>query len=146
MAHTSRRDLLSAGAMTALAGVAAITLAKPDAQAAEALPAGLHPDAELIDLCGQIVEFERLWGIESDKSSDLVPGHPARVVARADMDRLSALQNPIADRLYDLPTHTLDGFRARARAIMAGDYGTMEDNQDYRGMLYALMRDLAEVA
>ncbi|MGI4939605.1 MAG: hypothetical protein ACRYHQ_03370 [Janthinobacterium lividum] len=147
MARTSRRDLLSAGAVSALVGFAAASLPTPNAQAAEVLPAWPHPDAELIDLCSQIVALERVWGIESDKGSNATSGHPAYIAAYAEMKRLQALQEPILDRLYEMPTHTLDGFRARARAIMAADYGEMERQQDHRGQLYALMHDLVgEVA
>ena len=59
-------------------------------------------------------------------------------------EQLDALQKPILDRIYELPTRTLDGFRARGRAIMASDHGQMEREQDYQGQMYSLMRDLAD--
>ncbi|MGI4797657.1 MAG: hypothetical protein ACRYG8_27155 [Janthinobacterium lividum] len=140
-AAPARRDFLAASVLTALSGLPAAALTLPGTASADTASAA-HPDAELIGLCGQIVELERLWGIASDKSNHLTSKHPVYIAAHAEMARLQALQNPILDRIYELPTNTLDGFRARARAIMASDYGQMEREQDHRGQLYSLMHDL----
>ena len=57
-ARTTRRAFLSATAITTLASIPAATLAL-SGSAAAATASAAHPDAELIGLCGQVVEFER---------------------------------------------------------------------------------------
>ena len=145
MARTTRRDLLSAGGFTALAGVAGIAFAKPDTQAAQVVPVAHDADAELIGLCEQVIALERQWGAEAERGAEFVPSDPRYAASDAEIDRISALAEPLIERIYDLPTHTLAGFRARARAIMASDYGQMHEASDYRGQLYSLMHDLAEL-
>lgn len=156
MPRTTRRDLMSAAGFTALAGIAAVAIGKPDAQAADAPSpvlasgslspqAGENPDAELIGLCEQVIALEQQWGAETLRSGNWIPTDPRYKASQAEQDRLAALSEPLIDRIYGLPTHTLTGFRARARAIMASDYGQMHDASDYRGQLYSLMHDLAEL-
>lgn len=146
MARTFSRDLLSAGAASALVGIAAAAFAKLDQPATVGdipMVASENPDAELILLCDQLIEYERLWSVETGKSAHLRASDPGYEAAHAEQKRLQVLREPILDRVYAMPTHTLEGFRARARAIMAADYGEMERNGDYEGQLYSLMHDLA---
>ena len=141
MVGTTRRVFLSATATTTLSGLSAATLALPGSAAA-ATASAAHPDAELIGLCGQVVEFERQASDALDRVADLLSTDPAYKAAYAEQARLDDLQKPILDRIYELPTRTLDGFRARGRAIMASDHGQMEREQDHQGQLYSLMHDL----
>ena len=109
-----------------------------------AIASAAHPDAELISLCGQVVGFERQACDALDKVAELLSTDPAYKAAYAAQARLDGLQKPILDRIYELPTRTLDGYRARGRAIMASDHGQLEREQDYQGQLYSLIHDLAE--
>ena len=113
-------------------------------QAVGALPTPPGDDAELISLCERVVDLERQWDEVSRQSGGWLPSDPRYKASRVELDRLSALQEPFIERIYDLPTHTLAGFRARARAIMASDYGQMHAESAYRGQLYSLMHDLVD--
>ena len=54
----SRRELLSAAGFTALAGIATVAIAKPDAQAAEVLPTAHGADAQLLALHDQFMGLQ----------------------------------------------------------------------------------------
>ena len=140
-ARTTRRAFLSATVTTTLASIPAAALALPNMPGA-AIASAAHPDAELIGLCGQIIKLEQQFGASSLRNADLLSSDPLYRVEEAEQARLSALQKPILDRIYELPTHTLDGFRARGRAIMSFDHGQLEREQDFQGQLYSLMHDL----
>ncbi len=136
MANATRREALGAGLFTALAGVTAVAVAKPEAHA---MQHAAHPDAELIDLCAQFCELERQFDA-TDFSAR--PGTLEAEAANREQRALTDAGDPILDRMHDLPTHTLEGFRARARAIVAFDKGELEKSDDARGMVWMLVRDL----
>ena len=164
---STRRDLLGSASFTALAGIAAVTLAIPKASAArtdassvENPPTGLytvqiaeierqwathdgHPDAELIALCDQVIAIEAEWAASVSVSSEMDTKDPA--YAAFDRRELALIdaKYPLIDRINGMPTHTPAGFRARALVILSGDYGEMERHDNHHGMLAALINGLA---
>lgn len=105
-ARPSRRDLMTAAGFSALTGIAALAIARPDAEAAEVLPA---TDAKLIALHDQFMALQ------------------ARVNA-VNADTLAATDDELADLLSDqadlmeemhpLRATTLAGQRARVRVFL----------------------------
>ena len=137
MAGMTRRGVLGGGVAAITAGTTGIATAQPVAITLD--------DRDLIDLCEQVIALEQQWGDEVLRCANWPPSDPRYGVSQAEQDRLAAEQEPLIDRIYELPTHTLAGFRARARAIMASDYGQMHEASDYSGQLYSLLHDLAEL-
>ena len=138
-APPTRRLVLSAFTGAAFAGVA--TTAAP-ADAAE------NPDAELLAV---LAEFTAL---EAAIYPPLDPAHPATLESEAEWDDavqpLHARQKVLLDRMCDLPTHTLEGFRARARVLIMWAELFVHDLQKKAAegywpekMQIALFRDLA---
>ncbi len=167
---STRRDLLGSAGFTALAGIAAVTLAVPKASAAQtdASPVGIplagrytdqiaelerqwathdgHPDAELIALCDQVIAIEAEWAASVSISSEMDSLDPA--YAAYDRRELALIdaKYPLIDQINEMPTHTPAGFRARARVILSADYGELERHDNHHGMLLALLQGLmAEV-
>jgi hypothetical protein len=167
MTGATRRHLLGSAGFTALAGIAAATLAVPDALAArtdassvETPPAGRHtedlaeierqwashdghPDAELIALCEQVIAIEAEWAASVSISSEMDTRDPAYEPYERREIALIDSKYPLIDQINELPTHTPAGFRARARAILCADYGEMERHDNHQGMLLALLRGLS---
>ena len=75
-ARTTRRAFLSATVTTTLASIPAAALALPNMPGA-AIASPAHPDAELIGLCGQVVEFERQASDALGKVEELLSTDPA---------------------------------------------------------------------
>ncbi len=149
MARTTRRDLLGAGGFTALAGIAAVAIAKPDAQTVEVLPtAPGHggDDAKLVALCSQFMALQ----------AQLVAMGAATVPVRTDgpehgpgrdgvIDGLTDRQADILDKMHDLTATTLAGHRARAMAFdkwcSRGEHGDFDIVVSW-GDIGPLIRDL----
>ena len=113
MVGMTRRGVLGGGVAAITAGTTGIATAQPVAITPD--------DRELIDLCEQVIALEQQWGDEVLRCANWPPSDPRYGVSQAEQDRLAAEQEPLIDRIYELPTHTLAGFRARARALMACD-------------------------
>ena len=116
-ARPMRRDLLGAVSFTALAGIAAVTIARPDMQNptsptlqandAELIAIG-RPDASLLDLSDQFMALQ----VEIDAVN-------ARLIDTTDedMDTVVSRQSRIMDEMDRLTATTLAGHRARAATL-----------------------------
>ena len=130
MARLSRRSLIGAGGCTVAAGIASMSLGKPEAQAVEVLPAAQSPDAPLLALCGRFLELQAV--IDASYAQELEQ-HDALTKQGALYKQLNALemegeadraplvneQRELLDGIGDLMASTLAGQRARARVLMA---------------------------
>ena len=133
---TSRRGLLSGVGLAALAG-AALAIATPSAASA-------HPNAELL---AALAEFDAL---ERQIFPDPPPATIEEEVWEVWAEPLMARRRACLDRLCEMETHTLEGFRARARSLLAWDDRHMPELEkqaaqgfwSYR-MQLALLGDLA---
>lgn len=141
----SRRAVLEASLFTALTGIAAVTIAKPDAQAVE-VTATPHADAELLALC---IEQERAWKHAEDLVTHLGDLYGAHLpdeayeqegaAFRADLD----LQTQIAA----LPAQTLAGLAAKARVLQHRlGYTRAPDPGASDGLVWSLTADLLRSA
>ena len=140
---TPRRALLSAGALTGLAAVAAVGWVRPDTPAAAA-PLLPSPDRGLIALCARFDDLERqiIRSHEQDGEAD-----DAKAFRRA----LSDHQRPLLRQIVTLRSTTLEGSQARARSLRLWDtelahQGRHEDSNWNDALVWALVRDLAGVA
>ena len=131
----SRRELLSAAGFTALAGIAAVAIAKPDAQAVEVLPTARSADAQLLALHDQFMVLQA--------QLEAINAH-TRTVTDDEMDSLICEQ---ADLLEDMHLHTVTtpaGHRARARVFVAW-YGMQGGKQSHSEIdhdrLWPILRD-----
>ena len=124
---TTRRDLMSAAGFTALAGIAAVTIAKPDAHAA---------GTPLLTLCGQFMAMQA--GIDRI-NADMEHDH------EEELERLCAAQVPILDEMEDLQAVSLEEHRARARVLMKW-YGVKDGEEGHSQLEWhrvaPLFRDL----
>ena len=134
----SRRDLLGAGAFTALAGIAAVAIAKPDTRVGAALPAP-HQDAELIALGERFLDLERQVRINHRTLLEDEPCDAAN-------EPLEAEQKAILGRMHGLRATTLEAHRMRARVAFAFSPELKEEGGpgDYNNqqMIWLLVRDL----
>ena len=144
MARTTRRDLLSAGGFTVLAGVAAVAIAKPDAQAIETAPVVHEPDAALIAIC------RRISAIDDELSATFAGrdyNDPEEVRLEAVRADLMDEQGELLAETHDLHATTLEGHRARARTYLRYYEGVEQTGQigGYMNdqMVWLLVRDLA---
>ena len=139
-AASRRRDFLTAAGFTALAGVAAASIALPDQVTASAITTS-SGDAELIALCGRFNELERLCEATYDGVSI-----EAEEAAEAHREPWKVEQEDLLDRIIPLQATTLDGFRARARmwALWDGELKKDGEQSSYweDRMAWALVRDL----
>ena len=131
----SRRELLGAAGFTALAGIAAVSIAKPDAQAVEVVPVAHDPDGPLMALCARFLELQaNIDAIDGEEG----PDHQDQ------LDGLIDAQVPTLDEIDDLDAVSLEGMRQRARVVMAwydGSRGLEATHLEcYR--IYPLFRDL----
>ncbi|MGI4793629.1 MAG: hypothetical protein ACRYG8_05985 [Janthinobacterium lividum] len=146
MARTSRRALLSAGATAALAGIA-VAASVPPATAALATVPVTHPDAKLITLCNRFIDLEQQKLASFECQPKTITWEEERVVEEAERAPLVAAQERVVERLMELDTKTLDGFRARARALVIYDEQGWKDEEISHGpfpggMNFAIVRDL----
>ncbi len=123
----SRRDVLGAAGFTALAGIAAVAIAKPDAGAA-AGPAALHPDdAELIAIGREVAELierrrpleARWWAlptIDIPRTAGL-PGADEPDAVAAAMEPIDNRLDELSDRVLELRATTREAWIAKARLI-----------------------------
>ncbi len=147
-ARPSRRELLSAAGFTTLAGIAAVAIAKPDAQAVEVLPTTHGADAALIALCDRFTSLEQ--AIDASYEAGAGRGQTMAeedAVEQAERDPLRRQQAKLLPQIVDARATTLDGFRARARAIMTYDKEGLKRQEINSGpvpggMAWALVRDL----
>ena len=132
MARATRRDLLGAASFTALAGIAAVSIAKPDAQAeaVEVTSAAPDPDGPLIALCDRFLALQAAVDLTYDV--ELREFALAKEEGRSS-ERLIALekegdtkrdpwfteQSELLDEIGEMRATTLAGQRARARVLMA---------------------------
>ncbi|MGI4797616.1 MAG: hypothetical protein ACRYG8_26940 [Janthinobacterium lividum] len=144
MARTSRRALLGVGATAALASIAAASIVS--ATAAEAMPA-VNPDAELIALCDRFIDLEQQKLASFERQPKTITWEEERVAEEAERAPLVAAQERLVGRMLELDTKTLDGFRARARALVIYDEQGWKDEEISHGpfpggMNFAIVRDL----
>lgn len=119
MRSVNRRDIFPALGATALAGLAAAGLAKPETLTAApaAKPEGKNPDARLIALCDEFCRLER-------KSEALFEG-PTRI--DDDDERTPHViavmneQDPVLDGIVSIKATTLAGLKAKTEALVAWD-------------------------
>ena len=132
---TTRRDLMGVAGFTALAGIAAVAIAKPDAQAVEVVPVAHNPDAPLLALCARFLALQAdIDAIEGEEG----PDHQDQ------LDGLIDAQVLILDEIDDLDAISLDGMRQRARVVMAwygGSRGLEATHLDWH-RIQPLFRDL----
>ena len=110
----SRRELISAAGFTALAGIAAVTIATPDAPAIEMLPTPRGDDAELIALA------DRFMAIQAQM--EVINAADPADYPEAEMDDLVSEQASLLWETAPLEAATLLGYRARA-AMLVNWYG-----------------------
>ena len=124
----SRRDVLGAAGFTALAGIAAVAIAKPDASA-EAAPAALYPDdAELIAIGREAAELierrkpleARWWALPPMAGGARRRGTPSEremnAVARA-MEPIDARLDALTERALDLHATCRESLVAKALLV-----------------------------
>ena len=126
----SRRELLGAAGFCGLAGIAALAISKPDAQAVEVLPAAQTADARLLALCDRFLVLQA--ALDASYAQELEQ-HDALKKQGALYKQLNALemegeaqrtplqdeQVELLDQISDLTAATLPGQQARARVLMA---------------------------
>ncbi len=113
---TTRCDLLGAAGFTALAGIAAVAIAKPDAQAVEVPPVAQVTEAPLLELCDRFMALQAQIDAICSRDDDHDDG----------LDALIDQQVPILDEMGDLSAASLEGQRARAQVLMAWYGGTKD--------------------
>ena len=135
-AHPSRRDLISAAGFTALAGIAAVAIAKPDAEAVEVLPTAHGADARLIALHDQFMVLQ--------VEIDAINAHK-RTVTDDEMDSIVCEQADLLEEMHSLVVTTPEGHLARARVFVAW-YAIEEDKRSDSEIdhdrLWPILRDL----
>ena len=102
----SCRELLSAAGFTALAGIAAVAIAKPDAQAVEVLPIAHGADAELIALHDQFMVLQaQLDAIDAGEEHPTDDQLDNIIHAQADLlEDMHSLLRKVGEALADLDT------------------------------------------
>ncbi|NPD68913.1 hypothetical protein HN018_02920 [Lichenicola cladoniae] len=140
MSRTTRREVLGAGAFTAMFGIAAAAIAKPDVQVSAAVP--LQPDGELIALCSRFDDLER----KMEATYYLGPYSEAKeLAAEAQQASLHAEQDELLEQITPIRATTLAGFQARARTLVFWnkEIERKGENGDWSNrMVWALVRDL----
>ena len=138
----SRRDLLGAAGFTALAGIAAVAIATPDAAAVE------HgADAALIALCNRFADLERQKLASYGRDPRGISYEQEKAIDDRERQPIWAEQEDLVASIIDARATTLDGFRARARALVVYDQQGWKDEEISSGpwpggMCFALVRDL----
>jgi len=135
----NRREALSAGAFTVLGAIAVASVARPETLASSADA----DDSNLIRLCLEYERLEHDWAKAGDYDSLI--GSPEYEAGEARQDRIRSRMEILAQQINALPTRTVCGFQARARAILSSDYGQIQRQGDYDGLLFALLNQLAEM-
>ncbi len=125
----TRRDIFGATAFTALASVAAMTIAHPEqlAGSADAGPQTV-PDTELIALCARFDELERQCRSRYAAAADREEEKRAEAFCRPWEDE----QADLFERIVATPAVTLAGFRAVA-ATWRGWDGQLNDRASSDG-------------
>lgn len=127
---TTRRALMGNAGIAALAGIAAVSIAKPDAQAAEVLLAPDDADTSLMALCGRFLALQAMLDRSYDEerqeyhlakqegcsNEHLLAMEGANDVAR---EPWSDEQWALLQEIREVSATTLAGQRARARVLMA---------------------------
>ena len=134
----SRRDLMSAAGFTALAGIAGVAVANPDAP---------EPDAELIALCDRFIDLELQIETSFERQDVRITYEEEKAIAAVERDPLVDQQKPIFEAMMQLRATTLEGLRARARALVIYDREGWKGREISHGpfpggMNFALVRDL----
>ena len=121
---TTRRDMMGAAGFTALAGIAAVAIAKPDAQAAAA---PTTDDAELVaigreaaDLLEQRKPLEARWWALSPATGFRTKGGPDHDEMNAVSDAIQPIDErleALSDRAMALRATTRNAWIAKARLI-----------------------------
>ena len=138
----SRRELMTAAGFTALAGIAAAAIATPDAVAVE------HgADAALIALCNRFIDLERQLRASYDRQPQGISCQEEGAIEDRERKPIRAEQEDLVASIIEARATTLDGFRARARALVAYDQQGWADEEISHGpfpggMNFALVRDL----
>ena len=128
--HTTRRALMGSVGVAALAGIAAVAIAKPDAQAVEVVPVAHNPDGPLLALCARFLELQAAIDVTYDRETEEheVAQKEGRSSARLmamekahDVEREPWVseQRTLLEDIGDISATTLPGQRARARVLMA---------------------------
>ncbi len=125
--HKSRRDVLGGAGFTALAGIAAVAIARPDASLTPPPPA-LHPDdAELIAIGQEVVDLleqrrpleARWWALPTivlPRTASL-PGADKPDAVAAAMEPIDNRLEYLSDRVLELRATTHDAWIAKVRLI-----------------------------
>lgn len=135
-ARPSRREMLSAAGFTVLSGIAAVSMAKPDPEAAKMLPTRTGQDAELIAIADRFMALQarvdsvdaREWDATDSELSDIV-----------------CEQADLLEEMHPLVITTPQRHRTRARVFVAW-YG-MEGGKESPSVidhdrLWPILRDL----
>lgn len=119
--------------------VAAKTVLPIGAKAAEP-----HPDAALIVACNNYVALE-LRLLATYHHEDTAAQETVGQIVR---DAIIALQDPLQGVIGQTPARTLDGLRAKARALVAGDEGAINEDAIYTTDIIrsSLLRDLVDAS
>ncbi len=130
---TTRRDLMGAAGFTAVAGIAAVSIAKPEGvlstHTLSAQP-GENSDAPLLAWCARFLKLQAAIDATYDREVQLyetlkqrgLPNkqlHDLEVQGEAERVPLCNEQVDLLDRIFDVPAATLAGQRARARVFIA---------------------------
>lgn len=138
----SRRQLLASAGASALAGIAAVTIAMPELLAAD-------PDAEMMAVAAEVdrIHAEAEAYVRA-ASIDLKGGTPECEAVEEEFARRLQVANHLIDDLIDMHPQTMAGHRARAKAFITFDGGNKMNKSQYRDdcLLAAIIRDLAENA
>ena len=129
MARLSRRSLIGSAGFTALAGIAAVSIAKPDAQAVEVLPVTHDPDGPFLALCARFLELQAAIDVTYNREEEEYRLMKRQGVSNkklcalekqgdAERDPWQSEQHDLLEQISEITAVTLAGQRARARVLM----------------------------
>ncbi len=133
---TTRRAMMGNAGIAALTGIAAVTIAKPDAAAVEVLPTRHHAETPLLAACARFMAIQAAVDVIND---DLEDDHQHELMP------LIKQQARLLDEMAELRAVGIVEQRARAQVLMAW-YGVKSCEEGHSAMewdrLQPLFRDL----
>lgn len=130
MARLSRRGLIGSAGCTVAASIAAMSFAKPDAQAVEVVPVAHDPDGPFLALCARFLELQAAIDVTYDREErewDLAKAEGRSGARLMAMEKANEAvrgpwqleQSALLDDIGDINATTQAGQRARARVLVA---------------------------
>ncbi|MBB2163844.1 hypothetical protein HLH26_04705 [Gluconacetobacter sp. 1b LMG 1731] len=151
MRSSTRRDLFTAGAATALAGIAAASFAQPETLSAKRVAKrDTHSDARLIALCDA---FTRTRAEIEKPLPDPLPeyGTAEDLRLEAEMDALVTREHEFLLEISRISANSAPGLLAKTRAVQqylptyVREYETDDESPEMR-IVFSLLDDIAEHA